>query len=37
MINRRLKKELNKIEVPMYDISKYEETIRKAKKVKLHP
>ena len=37
MINRRLKKDLNKIEVPMYDISKYEETIRKAKKVKLHP
>lgn len=37
MINKRLKKELNKIEVPMYDISKYEETIIKAKKVKLHP
>lgn len=37
MINKRLKKELYKIEVPMYDISKYEETRIKAKKVKLHP
>ena len=37
MIDKRLMKELGKIEVPLYDIRKYEETIMKAKAVKLHP
>jgi len=37
MIDRRLKKELNKLDVPSYDIHKFEETIMKAKMVKLHP
>ena len=33
MIDKRLMKELGKIEVPLYDIRKYEETIMKAKAV----
>ena len=37
MFQKRLKKELNKIEVPAYDTHKYKETIAKAKKIKLHP
>ena len=37
MFQKRLKKELNKIEVPAYDTHKYKETIAKAKKITLHP
>lgn len=37
MTDRRLKKELNGLDVPDYDIYKFEETIMKAKMVKLNP
>ena len=37
MFQKRLKKEINKIEVPAYVTHKYKETIAKAKKIKLHP
>lgn len=37
MIDKRLKKELEKIDVPQYNVNKYEETITKTKILKLHP
>lgn len=37
MIDKQLKKELEKIDVPAYNIQKFEETILKARAVKLHP
>lgn len=35
MIDKQLKKELEKIDVPAYNIQKFEETILKARAVKL--
>lgn len=37
MIDRQLKRELDKVNIPVYDVQKFEETIRKAKKVELYP
>lgn len=37
MIDRQLKKELEKIDVPAYSVQKLEETILKAKNIELHP
>lgn len=37
MFQKRLKKELNKIDIPAYDTYKYKDTIVKLKNVKFHP
>ena len=37
MIDRQLKRELEKINVPAYDVQKLEETISKAKRIELYP